>query len=131
MQVVTLAEEEGLRKPTDPYEDYQWWRDALAGKNPPLHDGEPHVGWYKTKEFRGGPWLPCVIWRQSEVCPETGELLSDETLHALKGEAPADPRALWSWVCGSPISHEDYELLTRSTETTTDLNETKPAFPGE
>lgn len=116
-----------MRKPTEPGEDYGWWQDALDGKNPPLHDGEPHVGWYRTKKHKGGPWIPVVIWRISPM--DNGELVDDESLQALKGTTNADPAAIWSWVCGYPITAEEYYKLLNGETENTDLHTAKPAFP--
>lgn len=117
-----------MREPTNPVEDYQWWRDTLDGKRPPLDDyEEPRVGWYKRRLYRNGPWVPVVIWRVSPT--ENEELTSDETLHALQRGAPIDPYEVWTWVQSKPISVEEYnKMMGNPIETSTTA---KPAFPGD
>lgn len=106
-----------MRKPTDPYIDQEWWREALAGNKPPLYDGEPHPGWYKYRKYKGGPWIPVYVWRHADVDEETGELLSDEILYAIEdGRRYTDPRDMWLWYAVNPISVDDYLNLVSPPE---------------
>lgn len=76
--------------------DFNWWRLALAGQKPPIHEGEPQAGFYRRKLVKGGPWVACAIRRERDVliCIVAG-----------KQVAPDDQ---WTWLAASPISQEDY-----------------------
>ena len=82
---------------------HDWWRKALA--NPhligspdlPVHEAEPQCGYYR-KRVKDGEDLPAAIWFDKE----TGELL------AKVGQKPADAGAIWTWVCRSPISYDEF-----------------------
>lgn len=68
------------------------YRDNLAGKQVPLHDGAPQVGFYKMRRSKGGPWLPVAIWLKdgSLVCRVAAEM--------------ADPNSVWTYCCANPVS---------------------------
>lgn len=98
-----------VRKPTlDPY---FWHRSALAGKSPPIHDGEPQPGWYVKRVQDKGPLLPASIYIAQEIDPETGELLGDEEMRAELAGVPCDPDEQWLWFATRPISQEEYLSL--------------------
>ncbi|WP_146140148.1 hypothetical protein [Alsobacter soli] len=49
------------------------------------------------RSFRGGPWLPVAIWKDS-----------DGQLKALRDGAPVDAQEVWTWCCQHPVSYETY-----------------------
>lgn len=101
-----------MRSPTTSAQAYSWHRKALAGENPPVHEGAPQCGWFKRRLVKGGPFVPARIFMQSEMDPETGELLSDEKLVAEVNGKRADPTECWTWICGQPISRAEYLDMT-------------------
>ena len=46
-----------MRDPTAPSVLFAWWRDALAGRKPPIHDSDPQCGFYQRKLIKGGPFV--------------------------------------------------------------------------
>jgi hypothetical protein len=74
---------------------WQWWRDALAGKNPAIDANSPQCGFFKLK--RGGKWLPVMI------------RLGDAGMIRCRvgDDSNADPHETWVWCAGNPISKED------------------------
>lgn len=102
-------------------QDYQWWRDALAGKKPPIHEIEPQAGWYKMRRVRNGPELPVVLWWAGEVDPENpidenGDpaLIGDAKIFARIGTESASAHEIWTWVCAYPVTLEDFNRLSGS-----------------
>lgn len=78
---------------------YIYWQDKLAGKNPPVHEGEPQPGFYRKKQ-KGGPSIPVAIWEQ------------DGQIVGLMGNKPLDTNGVidvWTWVCQSPVTYEAYQ----------------------
>lgn len=84
---------------------FAWWRDALAGKSPPVHS-DPECGYFKVRDRRGlnkakapikRPWVVCAIWRD-----EAGELKAE-----LAGTETA-PDRIWPYCAKYPITHETY-----------------------
>lgn len=98
-----------MRMPTPTGKLYAWWRDALAGLEPAIHDGMPECGWFRTRLVKGGPWVPAVIWCQRTVDPATGELVSPETLLCEVDGMRRDPAPIWTYL--RPISRADYNAL--------------------
>lgn len=107
-----------------------WHRAFLAGENPPHHESEVHCGWYKTKEVKGGPWIPAKIYISRETCPETGELTTPEIFRLDVDGIEHDPYERWTYL--RPISLEEYNRLTalqrdipamRNTTTKIDISE--------
>lgn len=100
-----------MRQPTPDSAAYAWWRSALAGQKPPMHDGDPQCGFYRRKLVKGGPWVPATIYLVSEQDEETGELTGDEQFACLLNGKPADPHDQWSWLCANPITLAEYRDL--------------------
>lgn len=75
---------------------WQWWRDALAGKEQTIDGDSPQCGFYKMRESRNGPWLPVMI------------RMDGETLRCrVADNSDADPCKIWTWCAGNPISKDD------------------------
>ena len=98
-----------MRRPTDLYAAFQWWRDALAGKRPVITT-EPEPGFYRRRLVKGGPWVGVAIWIEQEIGDE-GDLLTDETLACARDGLTADPDEEWSYCAGNPITEEEYRYL--------------------
>lgn len=96
--------------------DYAWWRAALAGENPPIHDGDPQCGWFKRRLYRDGPWLHAVIWRAS-----------DGNIYCQVGGKNKDAREAWNWLASNPITVEEYrEIQSGEQPEAFDIHKTKP-----
>jgi len=67
----------------------------LAGKDVPLHDGVPQVGFYKMRRGRNAPWLPVAIWQK------------DGKLVCRVGNEMDAPENVWTYCCGNPVSKAD------------------------
>lgn len=74
---------------------YQFWRDALAGKEQPISADHPQPGYYKARKGKGGPWTPVAIWEK------------DGALVARFGPEMANPLDIWTWCSGNPVSKDD------------------------
>lgn len=99
-----------MRTPTDLYEAWQWYRDALAGKRPPITT-EPHPGFFQRRLVRGGVMVPVAIWIEQEIDPLTGELTSDEEMLCLVNGEFADAEDVWTYCAGNPIPESEYRFL--------------------
>src|SRR6266567_8401239 len=53
-----------LPKPhhTTPDNEYTWYKNVLAGKKPPIHDGDVQSGRFRMKQ-KDGPSVGMAIWR--------------------------------------------------------------------
>jgi hypothetical protein len=76
--------------------EWQHWQDNLAGKKPPIHDGEPQCGFYKRRLIKDGPWVPVAIWHTDA-----------NGLVCKVGDQMQDPIDQWTWVAGNPVSKAD------------------------
>lgn len=104
-----------MRRPTPHDEAFGWWMVAIAGGDPET-TADPMPGFYKRRLVKGGPWVPARIWLFQEIDDLTGELIDDERLQAEVGGRYADPEDLWPWVCGNPISEQEYRFLAATAE---------------
>ena len=106
-----------MRRPSTPAERWQWWERAVAGDPMPIHDGEPHAGFFKVRRFRYGEWtkgpfVPARVWWESgEIDPETGELLTPEICRAEVDGRPENPWRAWTWLARRPISEDEWKWL--------------------
>lgn len=76
-------------------DEFQNWRDALAGKEVALHADIPSPGYYKLRAVKDGPWLPVAIWTK------------DGVLTARVGPNTKDPFEIWTWCAGNPVKKDD------------------------
>lgn len=98
-----------IRQPTPMSVLFAWHRAAVSGDAPPIHEGEPHCGWYRTRMVRGGPWVPVEIRVEREIDQETGELAGPERLIAIVDGMRRNPESLWTYL--TPISRKDFDDL--------------------
>ncbi len=103
-------------------------------------------GFYKSRLVPDGPWVPIKVWLEDgDRCPDTGDLLSDQILRGLLGDAPFDPfgplrdgrtmdfrdfakkidRAEYERLMG--LGHDDDEPAARPYEGL-DFNQMRPVF---
>jgi hypothetical protein len=76
-------------------DEFQFWRDALAGKSPPMDANTPQPGYYRKRAHKSGPWIPVAIWRKN------GDLV------ARVGDKWDSASEIWTWVAGNPVSKND------------------------
>lgn len=106
-----------MRQPSTPAQRWAWWEAATRGDAPPIHENEPHQGFFAVRKFRYGDWrdgpfVPARIWWEpGEIDPETGELLSDERLRGEVDGAPIDPWSSWTWLARRPIPESEWRWL--------------------
>lgn len=120
-----------MRNPTTAAAALRWHNQALSDKA--LHldiEAEfetPHCGWFQTRVVRGGPWVPAMIWLEQEVCPDTGELLSDEVLKCEIAGQLRDPYESWHYLFREPIDEPTYKYLMARGEYARNYAPTEPA----
>jgi hypothetical protein len=76
-------------------DEFQNWRDALAGKEVALHADIPSPGYYKLRAAKDGPWLPVAIWTK------------DGVLTARVGPDTKDPFDIWTRCAKTPVKKDD------------------------
>lgn len=78
---------------------WQWWRDALAGKEQTIDADSPKCGFYKMRDGKDGPWLPVMI------------RMDGDTMRCRVGDnSGADPLKVWTWCASRPISKDDAKV---------------------
>lgn len=73
-------------------DQYQWWRDAIAGNVGEIHADHPQSGYFKIRDGKDGPWLPVAIWQDAN-----GDLkcrVADKSEDALR---------IWTWAAKNPV----------------------------
>lgn len=75
-------------------DEFQNWRDALAGKDVALNADTPHSGYYKMRASKDGPYLPVAIWTK------------DGKQIARVADKVRDPLDVWTYVAKNPVSKE-------------------------
>lgn len=73
-------------------DQFQWWREALAGNVGDIHESEPRSGYFKMREGKNGPWLPVAIWRGG-----------DGNLICRVGSDTRDANDVWTWCAKNPV----------------------------
>lgn len=75
-------------------DEFQNWRDALAGKDVALNADTPHSGYYKMRSSKDGPYVPVAIWTK------------DGKQIARVADKVRDPLEIWTYVAKNPVSKE-------------------------
>ncbi len=76
-------------------DEFQFWRDALAGKKFEISADAPQPGYYKTRTRKDGPYVPVAIWTAN------GELV------CRVGNEKRDPVSVWTFCADKPVSKDD------------------------
>lgn len=78
---------------------FAWWKDALAGKSPPIHNDQAMQGYYAFRPSKNAPPLPVALWYSKD-----GELLckigADPHRHGLE---------IWLGCARNPIPYDVYQ----------------------
>lgn len=105
--------------PRHEQDDFSWYADAIAGKNPPIHDGQPQCGWFRSRRNKNDRWLPTVIYRDTE----TGKLVAARGFAAdAPNVAPEhvyqaiDIKQVWPWVAENWVTWEAFDEAYRTGE---------------
>lgn len=101
-----------MRKPSTFMQSHGWWLDALAGKEPPRHDGLPECGYYRMRHVKGGPWVPVQVKLSQDIEFDTGELAAPERYIAVYEDWNVDATMIWDRL--DPISHIEFIRLKAS-----------------
>lgn len=77
-------------------DQYQWWRDAIAGNVGEIHADHPQSGFFKMRDGgRDGNWLPVAIWSD-----EHGQ-------HCRVADKRDDALRVWTWAAKNPVAKAD------------------------
>ena len=88
--------------------DYDYWRDAVAGKHPEIHADHPAPGYYAFQAFQGAPAVPVAIWYDRA----SNGLLAKKGYESLF--ELVDPLSIWTWVANRPVTYEAYHECVRT-----------------
>ena len=100
-------------------DQYEWWRNALAGNVGPIHDGEPQSGFYrsksKNKQTGAVSHNAIAYWRN-----DAGDLKCQ-----INGKPVDEQRALeqWTFCCRNPITFDLHRDVVMSGNQWPDTNE--------
>ena len=100
-----------MRRPTPTAQGLQDWQSRLAGVEVPIIEDQPQAGFYKSRAWDRGPWLPGRIWIVSEVDWVTGELVAEERFAAEIGGKTWDALEAWLRLAKHPVTVAEYHWL--------------------
>ncbi|MFC3227374.1 hypothetical protein ACFOGJ_09045 [Marinibaculum pumilum] len=85
-------------------DDYSWWRDALAGKAPKIHDSDPQAGFYRQRR-KDSTYVPVAIWWATGV--DGGR--EAVCLSGVGDDARRiDAAEAWTFVAQNPVTEKVY-----------------------
>lgn len=87
----------------------EWWREELLAPGQKIPD-QPQAGYYQRRLVRLGPFVPCRIWREAELDPNTGAPTGAEVILCEVNGQRRDPLAEWDRLCRMPIQLKDYRF---------------------
>jgi hypothetical protein len=74
-------------------DQFQWWRDALAGNVGSIEEPNPRSGYFKLRD-KSGAWQPVAIWERD------GELV------CRVGSEMRDAADVWTWCAKNPVAKD-------------------------
>jgi hypothetical protein len=74
-------------------DQFQWWRDALAGNTGAIEEPRPRSGYFKLRD-KPGSWQPVAIWERD------GELI------CRVGADLRDAHDVWTWCAKNPVAKD-------------------------
>jgi hypothetical protein len=83
----------------------------MTEKRTPVDLNNPNVGFYLTRIVKGGPFMPCAIWRPCpiEMEPEFWNALDRwPRLQAMRAGEPVPVEWIWPVCARWPIDAADY-----------------------
>lgn len=89
---------------------WNWWRTAISDHKKigtpdlPIHENEPHIGYYRKKTGRGE-----IGWTPVAIIEKDGELIAVVGPWATGIRVPAVEE--WSWCCRYPVLHASYTAV--------------------
>ena len=104
--------------------DYTFWRDALAGKNPKMFVDDPQAGFYrkaiKERNEAGNNkrvgWSAVAVFMHDGIM--TARITAGSYVHDVIGDGLNELwsygdglNELWSYIAGNPISEEEYRRV--------------------
>lgn len=102
-----------MREPSDRHALWAWWR-AHQGGTPAEIPAEPQCGLYKVRTKQRN-WIAGAIDLLQDICPDTGDLMSDEKLVAYVNAGARqwdrDPHAAWPFMAQHPLTQSDHTRL--------------------
>lgn len=75
-------------------DQFQWWRDALAGNVGAIEEPNPRSGYFKMRNGKDGPWMPVAIWE------------ADGELVCRVGSERRDPHTVWTYCAKNPVAKD-------------------------
>lgn len=85
-------------------DQFDYYRAALAGKNPAIHEGQPQSGFYYARAGKRGGRIPVAIWTAEDG--EKNFRWGHKADHVNFTEQIAAQR--WTWIADKPVKREDY-----------------------
>jgi hypothetical protein len=98
-----------MRSPSTFMQSHGWWLDAVAGREPPRHDGLPECGYFRMQHVKNGPYVPVRVTLSQDIDHDTGELAAPERHIATYEGRTIDAALIWDRL--DPISRDEYEQL--------------------
>jgi hypothetical protein len=75
-------------------DEFQYWRDALAGKDVAIHADKPQPGYYRMRDGKNGPYVPVAIWHK------------DGDLVCRVANSKRDALDVWTSCASNPVAKE-------------------------
>lgn len=103
-----------MRQPTPPQKAYEWYSAAMNALDlkldlPPVHEDDPHPGWYQRRFEKGAIFVPARIWLIQTIAD--GELVEPEVMACEIGGERFDVYEVWTMLCSNPISKQRYDYM--------------------
>lgn len=84
---------------------FDWYRAALRGETPPVHENEPQCGYFRVRRGKGGPWVPVAMWAEDgKLVGHYGDDYTDDADKLCEW---------WTYACRNPVAYDIYAKAMR------------------
>lgn len=85
-------------------DEFQFWREALAGNKVEISADHPQSGYYRKRASKDGPWLPVAIWTHKDTGNQVARIAGEMV----------EPLSIWTWVADKPVKKEDAQIAFKT-----------------
>jgi len=100
-----------MRKPTDRFEAWAYWRRAIAGEAVRIDQDEIRCGFYRAR--KDGRHVAISIDLE-QALDDAGELVGQERFVCLVDGVAKDAERVWPYCCAHPITQDEHDRLRRA-----------------
>ena len=87
-------------------DQWSWYRDRMSGVTVDVTADRVESGFFYTKAGKSGGRVPIAIWRDDKGF----RCRVGSKANVLREIGEEEAKRKWTWICGNPVSRDDYKI---------------------